>query len=151
MSKADNAAVLPKLRQTEPPHVPTPGTVLVALTSTVVCWLLTGIIGFVSPSLPVHDDMTITAVILWMPQVIATIYLVWIAVTRGWSTPAAISSAAIVGFSAALMYGVCRAQWGNAATYVFWITTGIYVALGLEAKFAVAEAVERKIGMLLDL
>jgi hypothetical protein len=90
------------------------------------------------------------AVVLLVPQAFATVYLIFTAVDRGWSTPAATISVSIVGVSTAILCGLCWAKWGNFATYMFWMSAGIYFALGLEARFGVAEALERKIGTILD-
>lgn len=150
MSKPDHAPGPLKPPQAESQHIPTPGTVLVAFTSSLACWLLTGIIGYISPSVTFQDDMTIMTVFLWVPQAIGTVYLIFTAGTRGWSSPAATLSATIVGASMMLLFGLCWAEWGNVATYAFWVAVGIYSALGIEAKFGVAKVAERRIGVLLD-
>jgi hypothetical protein len=77
MSKAEHAAVLPRPHQTEAQYTPTPGTILVAFTSSLACWFVTGIIGYISSSSPFKDDITIMVVLFWLPQAIATVYLVF--------------------------------------------------------------------------
>jgi hypothetical protein len=90
--------------------------------------------------------MTVMCVFLWIPQALATGCLVYTAQTRGLSTPAATLSASIVGVGAAILYGVCWADWGNAAMGAFWIAAGVYGAMGVEAWLGVAGAVEVRIG-----
>jgi hypothetical protein len=138
MSKEDRATVP---RQNELEDLTTPGFILVAFT---------GIIGYTSPSLPIGDDMTLMAALLWLPQAFMTAVLIYTAGTRGRSTPSSTWSAAMVGFAAPLSYGMCWAQWGNVATYAFWMAAGVYFALGFETRFGIAGAVERRIGTMLD-
>lgn len=126
-----------------------PGALLIAGLTAMLCWLLTGMIGYTSPSRPFQDDFTVMALFLWLPQAFAFVYFIVVAGERGWSTPAATLSAIIVGLSAAVAWGVCFAQWGNIATRVFWSTAGIYTALGLEAYMGVAEGAERGIARLI--
>lgn len=146
MDPKTNSAPPTPLRQNNDNPTPTPGLILVALTTALTCWFLTGVIGHTSPTLPAKDDMTIMCVFLWVPQALATGCLVYTAETRGWSTPAATLSASIVGVGAAIVYGVCWADWGNAATGAFWIAAGVYGAMGVEAWLGVAGAAEVGIG-----
>ncbi|OSS54200.1 hypothetical protein B5807_00668 [Epicoccum nigrum] len=146
MDQKSNSAAPTPPRQNDDGLALTPALILVALTTALTCWLLTGIIGHTSPALPAQDDMTLMCVFLWIPQALATGCLVYTAQTRGWFTPAATLSASIVGVGAAIMYGVCWADWGNAATYAFWIAAGIYGAMGAEAWLGVAGAAEVEIG-----
>ena len=134
------------LRHDNDDSTPAPGLVLIALTTALTCWFLTGIIGHTSPTLPAKHDMTIMCVFLWIPQAAATGYLVYTAQTRGWSTLAASLSAIIVGVGAAIVYGVCWADWGNVATGAFWIAACVYGAMGVEAWLGVAGAAEVGIG-----
>ncbi|KAJ4993137.1 hypothetical protein SVAN01_01489 [Stagonosporopsis vannaccii] len=135
--------------QTESGHLSTPGAVLIASLSSFLCWVLTGVIGYNSPPLPIKDDFTIMALFLWIPQAVASFYLVYKAGERGWSTPAAALSAVIIGIAAAVAWGVCWAQWSNVATRVFWAVASVYVALGVEAWVGIAEGAERRIARLL--
>lgn len=130
--------------------ISTPGFILVALTTTLICWLITGIIGFKSPTATVQDDQTLIAVVLWIFQFISSICLVIAAVSKGWSTPAATTSASIVGLGVALVYGVCYAEWGNAATWMFWVAAGVYGALGVEARMGWVEGLERGIARAME-
>ena len=146
MDQKPNSAAPTPPRQNNSNPTPTPGLILVALTTALTCWFLTGMIGHTSPALPAQDDMTILCVFLWIPQALATGCLVYTAQTRGWSTPAATLSASIVGVGATVLYGVCWADWGNAATRAFWVAAGIYGAMGVEAWLGIAAAAETGIG-----
>lgn len=135
----------PKPHQPEFDTFSSPGFILTALTLTLTCWLLTGLIGYSSPSLPISDDRTFAGMVLWMFQAGSSICLVVGAVSKGWSTPAATMSASILGAGLALGYGVCCAEWGNAATWAFWMAVGVYGGLGMEAVSRLGEGVERGI------
>lgn len=150
MSKVDAPTVPAKASQTESGDISTPGVVLIASLGCIVCWVLTGIIGYNSPSTPFQDDITFMALFLWVPQFVASFYLVYKFGERAWWTPAAALSAVIVGFGAAVALGVCWAEWGNVATKVFWTTGAVYAALGVEAWLGVAESAEQSVARMLE-
>jgi hypothetical protein len=91
------------------------------------------------------------SMVLFVPQGLATVYLISIALEKGWMSATPSLNAGTVGFSIAIVYTMCWATWGNFATRVFWIEAGVYLSLALEAKLGSFEAAERRIGTLLDL
>jgi hypothetical protein len=146
MSKPAPSPTLSKPRKPDPNS----GVVLAGLTVSLICWFITGIAGYTSPSLPIDKDMTLLYVFLWLPQAAAGVLLGVGAVMKRWSTSGALWSAATVGFGMASVYGLCWGQWGNVATGAFWLATGVYVAVAVEMKYRVAESLERRIDVLLS-
>ena len=132
-------------------HPSTPGIALLAFVGNLACWIITGAIGYASPPCLAIDDWTCMAMVLFVPQGLATVYLISIALEKGWMSATPSLNAGIVGFSIAIVYTMYWATWGNFATRVFWIEAGVYLSLALEAKLGVFEAAEQRIGTLLDL
>jgi hypothetical protein len=131
------------LAQSLPDNIPSAGTVLVALTLSLVCWLLTGAVGHTAPRARPGADPTAATMFFWAIQLGAGVFLVGGVGARRLSSIAAALSAALVGAGAAGAWGVCVADWGNAATWAFWVFAGVYVALGVEAGVGGCARVER--------
>jgi hypothetical protein len=89
-------------------------------------------------------------VVFWVPQVLATIQIIETFRTYVLSTPEAVLSVAIIGASTAFLCRLCWAEGGNAARGSYWVTTGVYSALGHEVKHGFARAVKHRIDILLD-
>ncbi|CAN9305905.1 unnamed protein product [Alternaria alternata] len=141
--KAHDGAVRSRRYESQSLHPSTPGNL--------ACWIITGAIGYASPPCLAIDDWTCMSMVLFVPQGLAMVYLISIALEKGWMSATPSLNAGTVGFSIAIVYTMCWATWGNFATRVFWIEAGVYLSLALEAKLGVFEAAERRIGTLLDL
>ena len=148
--KTDHAAVPSKRYELEPPHIPTPGTVLLAFTGNLACWVITGAVGYASPSFLANDDWTCLVMGLWPPQVFAMGYLIFVALKKGRISTTPSLCAVTVGSSMTILYVVCWATWKNFAMFIFWIEASVYFSLVCEAKFRIFEAAERRMGTLLD-
>jgi hypothetical protein len=142
---AATTAAPPKPHPTQslPDNIPSAGTVLVALTASLVCWLLTGAVGHTAPRMRPGADYTAATMFFWAIQLGAGVFLVGGVGARRLSSIAAALSAALVGAGVAGAWGVCVADWGNAATWAFWVFAGVYAALGVEAGVGGCRRVER--------
>jgi hypothetical protein len=149
MSRPSPPPTPSKPHQPDSSLTPDSGLVLFVATADLICWFLTLIMGYTSPSAPISDDMIVLYTLLWTLQAGACVLLGVTAVSRGWSTTGAISSAALFGAGGVFVYGLCWAEWGNVAVKVFWGTVGIHCAVGVEMKFGFAEGLEKKIDVLL--
>ena len=150
-AKADGAAGSQTHRIHESPHIPTAGTMLLAFTGNLACWIITGAIAYVSPSLPANDDFTCLVMAFLPLEAFAVSYLILTASDKGWLSTTPIASAAIAGFGITTAYVVCWTAWKNFATFAFWVEAGVFLSLIVEIRFRLFQSAEREIGEFLDL
>jgi hypothetical protein len=148
---ASRAAETSKPRIPDPPHAPTAGTILLAFTSNLACWVITGAIAYVSPPLPASDDYTFLVIAFLPLEAFAIIYLILTASDKGWVSTTPITSAAIAGIGTTTAYVICWTTWKNFATFAFWVEAGVYLSLVFEIRFRVFQLAERKIGIVFNL